>query len=45
MLQPLKEGIASSMEWRCSFHFHYVINKIMFTSLEAAVINLVSEKN
>ena len=28
------------MEWRCSFHFHDVINKIVFTSPEATVINL-----
>ena len=31
------------MEWRGSFHFRYEINKIMFTSPEATVINLVSE--
>ena len=31
------------MEWRCTFHFRYVINKIVLTSPEATVINLVSE--
>ena len=37
-----KKGFTSAIECRCSFHFRYVINKIVFPSPEAMVINLVS---
>ena len=31
------------MRLPCSFHLHYVINQIVFTSPEATIIRLVSE--